>query len=467
MTAALDLLVVGGGLAGLTAANRAAAHGLSVQVLEAGEADDYLCNSRISMGFINVAMRNIGEGPAVMRKAIQAITHGYVNEDLVDALTGNAQAALAWLRGEGVRMIHGSWRPGSAAMLAPPSGIGAGLRWRGRGPDQMMRTLAAHLVRRGGELRRGIRARELIMRNGTCCGVIAEVGGGRIEIAARNVLVADGGFQGNGELLRQYVTPRPDRVLARNAGTGRGDGLLMAIAAGAATTGMEGFYGHVQSRDALHNPKLWPYPTVDMPISAGMVVNARGYRFTDEGHGGVYVANAIARLEDPFDAIAIFDHAAWMQRAIEFPRPANPLLVKAGATIFVADNLDMLANRAGIDAPGLMKTIEGFNAAIASGQGVSLSPPRSTVFWRPMQVITPPFYAVPVVAGVTYTTGGIAIDASARVKSESGGVIAGLYAAGSCTGGHEGGPFSGYTGGLGKALTFGYIAGNVISRANG
>ena len=83
-----------------------------------------------------------------------------------------------------------------------------------------------------------------------------------------------------------------------------------------------------------------------------------------------------------------------------------------------------------------------------------------------MQISQPPFYAVPLVAGVTYTTGGIAIDRMTRVKSESGGIIAGLYAAGSCTGGHEGGPYSGYTGGLGKALTFGFIAGNTIARSN-
>lgn len=83
-----------------------------------------------------------------------------------------------------------------------------------------------------------------------------------------------------------------------------------------------------------------------------------------------------------------------------------------------------------------------------------------------MLIREPPFYAAPVVAGVTYTTGGIAIDGSARVLREGGSIIRGLYAAGSCTGGHEGGPVSGYTGGLGKALTFGFIAGNAMAGAN-
>ena len=74
-----------------------------------------------------------------------------------------------------------------------------------------------------------------------------------------------------------------------------------------------------------------------------------------------------------------------------------------------------------------------------------------------------PFFAVPMVAGVTYTMGGIAIDGEARVKHVDGGVIKGLFAAGSATGGHEGGPALGYTGGLCKALTFGWCAAHTIA----
>ena len=73
------------------------------------------------------------------------------------------------------------------------------------------------------------------------------------------------------------------------------------------------------------------------------------------------------------------------------------------------------------------------------------------------------YNAVPLVAGVTYTTGGIAIDGRCRVEREKGGIIPELYAAGSATGGHEGGPRAAYTGGLSKALTFGWIAANTIA----
>jgi fumarate reductase flavoprotein subunit len=69
---------------------------------------------------------------------------------------------------------------------------------------------------------------------------------------------------------------------------------------------------------------------------------------------------------------------------------------------------------------------------------------------------------VPLCAGITYTMGGVAIDAGGRVCHVSGGTIPGLYAAGSATGGHEGGPCAGYTGGLMKALTFGLAAAESI-----
>ena len=68
------------------------------------------------------------------------------------------------------------------------------------------------------------------------------------------------------------------------------------------------------------------------------------------------------------------------------------------------------------------------------------------------------FIAIPVCAGITYTMGGIAIDGHARVKHRDGGVIDGLYAAGSATGGIEGGKLAGYIGGLSKAATFGFRA---------
>ena len=80
-------------------------------------------------------------------------------------------------------------------------------------------------------------------------------------------------------------------------------------------------------------------------------------------------------------------------------------------------------------------------------------------------MVRPPFYAAPIAVGISCTIGGIAIDTSCRALREDGSAVPGLYAAGSCTGGIEGGPIAGYIGGLAKALTTGLIAGEHIAGA--
>lgn len=459
-----DLIVVGGGLAGLTAAVRSSELGLKVVVLEAGTADRYLCNSRLAMGFFNVAFRDIWEGKEVLARAINAATAGTAAPDLVTALSENVAHALGWLRSRGVRVIVGNWRPGSHAMLAPPAAIGAGLRWPGRGADQMLRRLEALLLAHGGSIVRGMRARELMMTNDRCVGVIAEAHTGRHEFTSRAVLIADGGFQNSDDLLREFLTARPESLLMRNAGTARGDGLRMARLVGAKIVETGNFYGHVQSAGATRDPRLWPYPYLDNLIGAGLLLDTDGKRIADEGLGGVFIANAIARQNDPLGTFAVFDKAIWDVRARDFPLPANPLLAKTNAIIHRTDTLEALAEKVKVSADRLLASVAEYNTAVSADATKTLTPPRSTHILRPMPIAEPPYFAVPAIAGVTYMMGGIAIDGHARVLRSDGGCIEGLYAAGSATGGHEGGATIGYTGGLSKALTFGWCAARTIAK---
>ena len=192
-------------------------------------------------------------------------------------------------------------------------------------------------------------------------------------------------------------------------------------APGAATVGLDRFYGHVLSRDAMTDDRLWPYPQLDVICAKGIAVTPDGRRFADEGLGGICLTNAIAALDDPLSATAVFDSTVWEDARATDNVPPNPSLPDNGGTVIEA----------------------GFHV--------------------PHPVARPPFYAVPLCAGLTVTSGGLAIDAQARVMDSEGEPIPGLYAAGSSAGGLEGGPQVGYVGGLIKAFCLGLIAGDAIA----
>jgi fumarate reductase flavoprotein subunit len=469
MPQSADVVIVGGGLAGLAAALRAAEQGLRAIVLEQGAGEKYLCNSRITMGVFQVALHDMLGGAESLRAAIDEATHGYVAAALRDKYAAEAGPALRWLLGHGIRTINAGAATRNLATLAPPVPRQPGLHWQGRAGDVMLRTLLTKLEALGGKLARNMRARELILESNRCTGIVATSGDETHRFAARAVVLADGGFQANPDLLRRFVSQHPERLLQRNAQTGNGDGLLMAEAVGAKLSDMECFYGHVQARDAMHNSALWPYPTIDFPIAAGIAVDQHGRRFADEGLAGVSVANAIARLDDPFGAVAIFDEAIWQASGKTYVMSANPFLIETRATFHRGATVDAVAAMAGLPAAAVSETVARYNDAVATQNLRALDPPRSDDIGHPwgskaMPITTPPFYAVPLCAGITYTMGGVAVDAEARVMHRSGHPIEGLYAAGGTIGGLEGGPFTGYSGGLAKALTFGKIAGESIGR---
>ena len=459
-----DVVVVGGGLGGLSAACRAAQLGLRPLVLERGSDPQYVCNSRFSGGILHIAQHNVTDPAERLVYVIEQATLGQADPDLARALAEDARRAVEWLRTEGAKFI----RVGSIAwqqhVLAPPRPITPGLDWKGRGPDVTLRTLEANLNKHGAEVLRGTAAHALMERGGACVGVEAQRAGRTVQFSAKAVVLADGGYQANLELLGEHISSAPAKLMQRGAATGVGDGLRMAKALGAGITRLDAFYGHMLSRDSFGNDKVWPYPQLDELGTAGIVVDARGERFTDEGMGGVYVANMIARLADPLSTWAVFDEAVWNGPGKAARIPANPNLVKAGGTVHQAPTLAALAEIIGVPAERFELTVGAYNEALAAGRLESLAPRRSSTRIQAMPIRQPPFFAVPLCAGITYTMGGIAIDADGQVLRAGGGTLDGLYAVGATTGGLEGGTEVGYVGGLIKALTFGIRAAERIAR---
>lgn len=460
-----DVVVIGGGLGGLSAACRAAQLGLKVAVLERGCEQQYACNSRYSGGILHIAQHNVEEPAGALFKVIEDATLGECDAGLARALAEDARRAVRWLREEGAKYIRIGQIVWQQHVLAPPRPITPGLDWKGRGPDVALRTLEANLCKRGGTLLRGAAAAALVESAGRCAGVEAAIEGKAVCFRAKAVVIADGGYQANPDLIRAHISPAPEKLMQRGAATGLGDGLGMARALGAAVSRLDAFYGHMLSRDSFHNDKVWPYPQLDELGTAGIVVDARGERFTDEGMGGVYVANRIARLPDPLSAWAVFDEAIWNGPGRGARIPANPNLIKAGGTVHRAPTLAALAEIMCVPVERFELTVAGYNQALSEGSLERLDPRRTSTRIAAMPVAKAPFYAAPLCAGITYTMGGIAIDPDAQVLRAGGGSIDGLYAVGTASGGLEGGSGAGYVGGLVKAVTFGIRAAERIARA--
>jgi fumarate reductase flavoprotein subunit len=464
----LDVVVVGAGIAGLVAGNRAAELGCRVLVLELGEGA-YLCNSRIATGALNFAHSNPEQPEHELVAAIDADTEGHADPALAQAWAHTAGRGLQWLRDNGAQIVRKELQGKVSWMLSPQRSLVPGLDWEGRGADRFLGQLADRLRARGGELRTAARAISLLLEGDRVTGVSVAVSGRPEWIETRSVILADGGFQGDPDLVRRFICPRPDALVQRSAGTGRGDGIRMAEAVGARLVETDQFYGHLLSRDAVSNPGLWPYPTLDSLTNGSILVGADGRRLFDEGSGGIMLSNLLARYADPLSAWIVFDEEIWTTTGFDEVVPANPNLVQAGGTLLSSGTIEGLAEAMGLPSASLATTVTKYNTAVRDGRADRLDPPRSPgrrfgvirnaaerIPVRPVE--RAPFYAAPLAVGLSCTIGGVLIDRRSRVVHRDGHAIPGLYAAGSTTGGLEGGPASGYIGGLAKAYCTALLA---------
>jgi succinate dehydrogenase/fumarate reductase flavoprotein subunit len=460
-----DVISIGGGFAGMVAACRAGQLGLKATVLEQESDPRYRCNSRYTSGVTNVMGQYMLSPEERLVDAIMTGSDGTARRDLAQAMAANCRRTVEWLREEGARIMEQPVGDTRRLILAPPRRFIEGLDWEGRGGDVLLRQLHKNLEDRGGRLIRGSHAESLVMQDGRCVGVDATEGGRSVRYGARAVVIADGGFPANAEMVKKYICPHPERVLVRAAPGGKGEGITMAQAAGAALGGFGAFYGHIHHREAMTNTRLWPYPHFDAMAEASILVGADGKRFTNEGLGGVCMANALVHLDDPLSATIIFDHAMWMgEIAREGPVGPNPYLLSGGGWMHTADDWQALARKADLPAAVLSETVREYNEAVQSGKLESLKPSRTVrKSIKPLPLLKAPFHAVPLCSGITGTMGGVEISANAQALRPDGSAIPGLYVVGTPIAGLEGGPRAGYVGGLSKAFVFGLIAADHIA----
>src|ERR1700738_4422560 len=269
-----DVIVIGAGIAGLVAANRPAQLGKRVIVLEKSKEEKYLCNSRYTYGTFHINFTDVGADEDVLLGKIEACSEGLARKDLARAIAKDARRR----QGQKSEVFDLDALGGSQpTVLAPPWRKGFGLTWRGYGGDVALARLEENLRQRQGRILRGMRARALKLASS---GIEVETGEaeGAAKFKAPSAVIADGGFQADFDMIRAHICSAPERLLARNGGTATGDGLRMAQAVGAASTGLDVFYGHLHSRDAMNTVRLWPRPYVDEIAAGSIVIHAGGRR---------------------------------------------------------------------------------------------------------------------------------------------------------------------------------------------
>ena len=443
-----DVLVIGGGMAGLVAALQAQALGARVTVLEKGPA---VGGSLALSGGTIWCARTVDDLRRLVPRG---------DPDLGAALVADFEPGIAWLRGLG-------------ATLTPlPSEPHRSVYWTEPNPRVFVATLLARFESGGGRVVTEASVSSLRFDTaGAIEGVVARMPNGLRSFSAPSVILATGGFQGNPAMRAQYFGPWADRLITRGNPHSTGDGFWMAANAGAAPSkAMSSFYGH-----------LLPAPPAQVPVNdfigftmyhseQSVLLNLRGERFTDESVGDETNCQAVARQPEAL-AWLIYDDVVYRNfarrpggggaRATDTFYESKAL----GAPAATASSLEELA--AAVDAlgghgPGTLAALREFNAAVGAGAAAQLRIPRRA---KANPVTTPPFYALAVTPGITFTLGGIRIDPNARVLDRAGRPIAGLYAAGADAGGIHN---EQYAGGLCLGLVFGRRAargaGNPSSR---
>jgi succinate dehydrogenase/fumarate reductase flavoprotein subunit len=451
-----DVLVLGGGMAGLCAAITALEKGADVLVLEKGQ------RFGGSMFLSNGIVWTFAEKDEVRRQLPDGDTA------LQDFLVENLTASLEWLETQGV------------GLEPERTYLGYG-RGRAASPPQMTASLIERIRFLGGRMLAGTAVQSLLAKDGAVTGALAFDQAGAIEVRARSVIIATGGFQGNAELLARHVSPFADSMYLRANPWSTGDGLLAALEVGAATTPwLNTFYGHAMTAPPARFNALEFQDMSHKYAPLAVALNLEGRRFADESAGtGEECLNMHIARQPQATAAYVFDSATAV-RAYEGGPLAKVVLDrarKAGGPVAQADTLEALAQGMqawGIPAAEALRTLQGYNDAVTSGREKLLQPARRR---DAFPIVQPPFSAALVRAAITFTCGGLRADLDMQVLRRASsvsmlplitterdglqvGVIPNLYVAGCDVGGFS---TQSYMGGLAQALVTGRTAGNAAA----
>ncbi|GAA0719026.1 flavocytochrome c [Clostridium malenominatum] len=444
-----DVVVIGGGGAGLAAAVSANQNGAKVILLE--KMPRLGGNTILSGGAYNAVDPKRQEAQGIKDSVEKHITQTYEGGDklgkpeLIKVFAENAYPALQWLEGLGMKfnddvftVLGGLW----PRAHKPSTPLGTGFI------DTYVKYIDEH---KDVQILLDTEATELIVDGDKVVGVKAKGIDGEVIVKANNgVVIAAGGFGANVEMRDKYNKnwPALTNIKTTNHPGATGDGLVIAEKVGANLIGME----HIQLLP-MGDPKTGSLSgNIEQGVENRIFVNKDGNRFVDEGARRDVMTKALMEQKDASMWVILDKHSYPTGDKKNNFNESIDELVKQGRA-YKADTLEDLAKQIGVNADNLVKAVNEFNKAVEKG--------GKDVFGRTLfadKIDTAPFYAGARVPTVHHTMGGVEINESAQVLDKNGKAIPGLYAAGEVTGGIHG---SNRLGGnaLADITVFGKIAG--------
>lgn len=441
-----DIVIIGSGASGLTAAVTAAEEGVRVIVLEKQRSLGGTSNFFEGTFAVESQMqreRYITYSRDEAFKNIMEYSHWRANPRLVRAIVNESAETISWLQKQGVEFTD--------ATINMPQAPRTYHVVKGKG-DALVRTLAIRAKALGVDIKLLTPVKRLIKQGERITGIIVDLDGEEVQIKARAVIIASGGYANNKEWIKKYSGfDLGVNIIPVGNVDKMGDGIRMAFEVGATEEGLgllevyrvgpvgPEFAMGCQIEFAATQPDLW--------------VNPRGERFCDESIGfyDTSVGNASARFKEGY-TFSLFDDSI-IQRiiergvdknvAIQNPPGSRPLDLKKemkaalerGTTeIFEADSIEELAQKIGVDSAVLKATVDEYNHYCEKRHDDMFA--KDPKYLWPL--LDPKFYAVRARTVFLGTMGGIKINENTEVIDKKEKAIAGLYAAGFDAGGMYG-----------------------------
>jgi len=473
-----DVVVAGCGVAGLSAAVTAAQRGLKTAVLERAGREERGGQSRYTEAYLRMkAIDQVSDDfethlaehagvymdpdlAAEMGQGRDSWSHitkalAVADPEVISNFADHVPGTIGWLQELGVKF---DFLPTQFLTKTQPRLLPVG------GGEALVEALAARAEQLGVAFFYHTTARGLVLDDG---GAVRGLKAHRRDEGSirflGKVVLACGGFEGNPAMLAKYLGPRSVylRPVCKGGYFNRGEGIEMALQAGAAPCGEFGSYHAepVDPRSGVSEPSIFIFPY-------GILVNREGQRFTDEAPGTVdahyeRVTRRIYQQEEGL-AYVILD-----QRVKDVPN--YRLAIRTDQPAIEGDTLAALAAGLGLPPDSLEQTVRRYNEACPPEQGFKpleldglatqgLSPAKSN--WA-RRIEHGPFMAYPIISSNVFTFGGLKVNPVGQVLDTDGNPMSNLYAAGETVGMY----YTNYTGATSvlKGLVFGRLAAGHIA----